>query len=466
MQGKKTILITVIRGIIARNLLQNDFFHILREKYNIVILTPAAEDRRFVKEFGHPNVKFIYFNATPHSKVDAVFVGLHKYLVYSKYIGFKLRYGIRGLTRPEDLSIIRYYIFTAIFKPLSKIKLLREVIKWFDYHFVQQKEVRDFRDLLQKEKPDLVISTSIMSDIESALLKAARKEGIKTIGMPKSWDNPSRAAWRARADELVVWSEFMVGQVEKYQNYTREQTYIIGIPQFDFYTDKKQIWSRDKFCREFHLDPQKAIIFYTSGGKAMPEDAELAAMVYNLIQSGEIGKACQLLIRPHYSYAGDEKKFEPLLGESDVSIDLSHNPSDSFRDHGDYSWGHRERFMNCLYHAAVVVNVSSTITLDAVALDKPVVNPTFDGYPKEHPEIHPLQLFYESDHYQGIIQTGATKLAHSEKELREHIIRYIHNPKSERAERALLRRRFCYQIDGNSGKRFADVVYHTLDTVS
>jgi hypothetical protein len=459
---KKTLLLTVIRGMIARNLLQNEFFHIVRERYNIIILTPAAKDERFINEFQHPNVRFIYFDAQPHSKIDTIFVGLHKYLVYSKYIGFKLRYGIRGLTDPKDLSLMRYYAVTAIFKPLSKIKILREWVKWIDYHFVQRKEVARFRQLLRKEKPDVVISTSIMSDIESALIKAARKERICTIGMPKSWDNPSRAAWRARVDELIVWSQFMKEQAQKYQNYSADCIHIIGIPQFDFYTDSKRLWSRERFCHEFNLDPQKPIIFYTSGGKAMPEDAEIAHMAYELIQSGEIGRECQLLVRPHYSYAGDEKKFASLIGKKDVSIDHSHNPSDTFRDHGDYSWEHRERFMNCLYHAALVVNVASTITLDAVAFDKPIVNPTFDGYPKAQANVHPLRLFYESDHYRGIIKTGATKLANSEKELRAHIVRYIHHPEYESQERARLRERFCYRVDGKSGQRLAEVVARVL----
>ena len=50
---KKTIIITIMRGMMARNLLKNDFYEILREKFNIVILTPAANDERFVKELNY-----------------------------------------------------------------------------------------------------------------------------------------------------------------------------------------------------------------------------------------------------------------------------------------------------------------------------------------------------------------------------------------------------------------------------
>ena len=212
---KPTILLTIIRSMTARNLLQNDFYRILRERFRIVILTPAASDPRFVEEFGHPNVRFEYFDEKSHSPADVFFLGLHKYLIYSKYIALKLRYGIRALTRPEDLSLSRYYALSALFIPLSKVRFLRELVRFIDYQFFQRAEVEEFMRLIDRERPSLVISTSISSNIESALIKAARKRGVPAVGMPKSWDNASRAGWRTKADILVVRNEFRIEQPQR-----------------------------------------------------------------------------------------------------------------------------------------------------------------------------------------------------------------------------------------------------------
>ncbi|MDP7368593.1 MAG: CDP-glycerol glycerophosphotransferase family protein [Candidatus Pacebacteria bacterium] len=454
---KKTIIITIIRGMTARNLLRNAFFEILREKFNLIILTPAANDERFVKEFGHPNVKFAYFKERGHSPADKIFVGLNKYLVYNKYIGLKLKYGIRGLSKPEDLSIFRYWLYTIIFKPLSKIRILRDFVKWLDYLFVQRKEVKEFKELIKKENPVLVISTSIMSDIETAVIKAAKKMKVKVIGMPKSWDNPSRAGFRAKADILVVWSDFMAEQSERFQNYKRKDIKVIGIPQFDYYTDKSRIWSKEKFCNEFGLDVNKKIILFTSEGKVIPEDKEIASIIYDFIKNNELVNDCQLLIRPHFAYKDEEKKFTHLLGKSNVSIDLSNNPSSCFRDHADYSWNHMERFLNSLYHADVVVNVASTIALDGISIDRPIIHFAYDVY-ENMAKTHSLKLCYASDYNLEIVKTGATKLAKSREEFRNLINRYLEHPEFESKQRQELRDKFCYKIDGNSGKRFADIV--------
>lgn len=461
---KKTIIITIIRGMMARNLLKNDFYKILREKFNIVILTPAANDERFVEEFGHPNVKFVYFEERGHSLADKIFVGLNKYLIYNKYIGLKLKYGIRGLSKSEDLSMFRYWFYTVIFKPLSKIRILRDFVKWLDYLFVQRKEVKEFKKLIKKEKPILVVSTSIMSDIETAVIKAAKKMKVRVVGMPKSWDNPSRAGFRAKADTLVVWSEFMAEQSEKFQNYKREDIRIIGIPQFDYYADKSRIWSKEKFCNEFGLDIDKPIILFTSEGKAVPEDKEIASIIYNFIKNNELSKECQLLIRPHFFYKDEEKKFTHLLYKENVVVDLSNEPSAGFRDHADYSWYHLERFVNSLYHANVIVNVASTIALDGIALDRPVIHFAYDVYGYME-KSHSLKLCYASDYNLEIVNSHATKLAKSREEFRNLINRYLENPEFESKERQELRDRFCYKIDGNSGRRFADVILKEVETI-
>lgn len=464
MNTRKTIIITIIRGMMARNLLKNDFYKILREKFNIVILTPAANDERFVEEFAHPNVKFVYFEERGHSLPDKIFVGLNKYLIYNKYIGLKLKHGIRGLSRPEDLSIFRYWLFKIIFKPLSKVRFLRDFVKLLDYLFVQRKDVKEFKELIKKENPSLVVSTSIMSDIETAVIKAAKKMKVRVVGMPKSWDNPSRAGFRAKVDTLVVWSDFMAEQSEKFQNYKRKDIRVIGIPQFDYYTDKSRIWSKKKFCNEFGLDINKPIILFTSEGKAIPEDKEIATIIHDFIDKNELKKDCQLLIRPHFFYKDEEKKFTHLLGKKNVVVDLSNNPSAGFRDHADYSWYHLERFMNSLYYADVVVNVASTIALDAIALDKPVIHFAYDVY-KEMEKSHSLKLCYASDYNLEIVNSRATKLAESKEDFKNLLNRYLENPELEGVERQGLRDRFCYKIDGNSGKRFTDVIIKEIETV-
>ena len=57
-----TIFITISRGSLARNLLQNEFYGLIKDNFDrVVLLTPCHEDKRFVDEFKAKNVEIIVF---------------------------------------------------------------------------------------------------------------------------------------------------------------------------------------------------------------------------------------------------------------------------------------------------------------------------------------------------------------------------------------------------------------------
>ena len=58
LNSKKTFFMTISVGMIARNLLHNDFYKLLKEKYRIVMFTPLYNDTEFIKEFGGDGVEF------------------------------------------------------------------------------------------------------------------------------------------------------------------------------------------------------------------------------------------------------------------------------------------------------------------------------------------------------------------------------------------------------------------------
>lgn len=452
----KTILLTIPRGVVARNLLENDFYRQLRQRYHIVILTPAATDPDFLDRFNHPHATFLEFKEISHTRVDAWFVGLQKYLTYNRFTGLKKRYGIRGVSQPSDASRTRYHLYAMIFWPLSRLVFLRDLVRWFDYRWGQRKVVTACRKIITQYQPALIISTSLLSNIETALVKAGRQSGVPVIGMPKSWDNLSKAAARVKPDILVVWSQFMAEQAVKWQNMPPERIKIIGIPQFDLYADKRRLWPRDRFLKEFGLDPNKKTILYASGGKGIPEDRELVQIVYEEMRQ-ITNRPVQLLIRPHYKYIRDADKFTKLSTWPDVRIDQRDSNSVSFRDQGDYSVTGSERLMNMIYHSNVIINTASTINLDAAAFDKPIINLALREVIGDAPVGASYLMFYESDYVKELMAVGASFLVGSREELRVALDRQLSRPDGQRAERSKLIQEFCYRVDGQAGRRLADL---------
>jgi hypothetical protein len=105
-------------------------------------------------------------------------------------------------------------LLKAIFKPLSKIKILRKILRKIDYAFLQRGTVDKYRLLIQKYKPQVILAANIIDDTEAAFLKAAHQEKVPSVGMVKSWDNFSKKYFSARVDKLAVWNQFMRRQAQ------------------------------------------------------------------------------------------------------------------------------------------------------------------------------------------------------------------------------------------------------------
>lgn len=457
----KKIFLTISRGSLARNLLQNDFYKILCNNYKVVLLTSAAEDTRFQQEFAHPNVSFVLMTEVDHTMLDRFFFFFHKNLIYNPTVNQKNRWGAIGNPKSMHPTYFGYLIKKICFVPLSKLKWLRDGMRFLDLVFTQRAEVKKFQTLLLEEKPDLVISTNISADTEAALLKAAKKQGIKTLGMPKSWDNLTKNGFRAKADRLAVWSEFVKHQAVEFQNYKADQIVITGIPQFDYYVDTSRLWSREQFCQKYGFDPHKRIIFFGSEGKLFPVDADHAQIMYQFINTNKVAKPSQLLIRPHYGYKNDEKKFSDLVGKPNAVVDLFHQASNNFRDEWDYSQEFMDGFLNSLYHSDIIINTCSTLTLDAMSFEKPVISIKFDGYDKK-PYRESLARWYETYYYNAVVSTGAVSVVESSEQLQTAINLYLTNPQAHQKERKFLRENFCYRIDGQSGQRISKIVEEML----
>lgn len=454
----KTIVITISRGAIAYNLLHNDFYRLLREKYKLVILTSAFKDERFLKEFSHKNVTFRDFGESNLTLLERAVFFLHKHLIYNSTVNQKSRWGIIGDPKSKKPWLLGHWLRRAVFIPLSGLVWLRYLVRWFDEKFLQRAEVLSYKKFLTEISADLVISTFVSGNSEAALIKAAKKSAIPVLGFPKSWDNLSKHGFRSKPDKLIVWNQFMKDQAIQFHNYRPSDVEIIGVPQYDSYTDKSLLLSRQDFCDIYDLDPAKKIILFGSEGKLFPTDTNIATILADYIANAE----AQLLVRPHYGYREDEKKFSGLINLPGVKVDLLNNPSTSLRDAWDYSLPFAIRFINCLHHADVLINTASTLAIDAVVFDTPVICIGFDGE-VELPYRQSVLRWYETFYYRNVLKYNAVSLVKSRSELISTTENYLVNSEYKSEERQKMREDLTYKLDGQAGVRFASIVEDTLN---
>lgn len=310
-----------------------------------------------------------------------------------------------------------------------------------------------------EHNPDVVFSTSVAAKFDIEVMKEAHKRGIKTVSMPRVWDNITTKFYRFVPDKLLVQNKLMKRGAYKYQNINPEKVSVCGFPQFDWYRRKDILQSREDFFRSINLDPGRKLIVYGSSTVWSPDDISnnTGKLMIDMVQSKErLITPSSLLIRAHFSNAHRDalKHFKNM---QHVRVDSNFSITDFFLEKCDPNTKEIIQFVNTLYHADVVVVTCSTLALDAICLDTPVVNLAFmSAYDKFGKDVS--YIMYNHDHYQPIMKIKATDLAYSEEELVEQINNCLLHPEHKREERKKVLDILCYKVDGKSSERIANEV--------
>ncbi len=451
-----TVFVTISRGAIARNILQTAFLdRLVAAGADVVLITPAAADPEFRAAFARPGVSFEPLLPHRWTRRDYFFSGLHKGLVYNETRELVDRYGIYGIELYEKRpNHFKYLWKKAFFVPASRSHLLKRAVRWLDNLLVKPKEYAELFDL---RKPAVVFSTNPFEDADTDVLKTARAKGVPTVILPKSWDNLSKMNMRVRPDLLLLWGSTLVPDARRFHDMNEKNIRIVGVPQYDIYDEPGMVVSREEFFHTIGADPMRPLIVFGSEGKISPDDGDTAAILYGMLQALPVAGRPQLFLRPYYALEGEEKKFAALAGKDGVVIDTFFTPRLQFRDRWDWSREHARHYANLMAHMSVMVCSASTLTLDAVYRDKPVINIAFDGK-RELPYGESVRRWYDSTHFKAILAYNGTSVVWNPAELQTATISALSDPSRQSSGRAALRAAYCPKIPGGSGKAIADAV--------
>ena len=88
------------------------------------------------------------------------------------------------------------------------------------------------------------------------------------------------------------------------------------------------------------------------------------------------------------------------------------------------------RLSNLLAGCTVCINFGSTVSIDALMVDKPVIVAAFDGY-ETLPWYKSGRRQMDYIHYYKLIQLGGVKVSYSFEEFTEHLHHYINDPNAD-----------------------------------
>lgn len=440
----------------ARNILRNDFFKLLAGDKNtrtVLFFAQTQGKAHFPeylkKEFEREN---IIVEPVPNKKsgpLEKAFQRFVKSVIFSPTSRLFARY---GTTIPSSLSAQNALsrLFWLLLYPFFRTRTSRRLIWWMESLFRDQ----EYSEYFEEYQPSLVLSTNILSDFDLAFLKAARRRGVKTARLPKSWDTLDKMLYRFEPDVMFVQNDWMRHEAAEYQKFKKEKIRVIGFPQFDIYTDLSALESRESYCRRKGLDSKLPILFIGSEGEWSEGDEKIYEKLIEARDQGKLPE-CNILIRPHYS-AAHKNRYEHLRTKPRVFVDDGYRKSDFFVDRWDPSEEDMRDFANTLHHCDLSLNFASTLSLDAVCFNKPIINISF-GVRFMKDEKNNLRdmthLIYQTNYYRAVLATRATTLVRNFEELVSAIKMYLQNPRLKYAERNFLKETMCFKVDGKSGER-------------
>ena len=451
----KTIFITISRGGIIRNIFRTGVVaKLLEADVRVVVLTPYHDQSEVFEDFKHPNLIIEPLFWKQQERWRGFLTELLKGAVFNSTVHARYRYSIGTPQKPKR---ILYPFRMALFAPLRIIPGAKRIIR-FLYASVNPLRAHDY--LFLKYKPDLVFNTA--SSADCGVLRSAKRFGVWSVDMPKSWDNPSQALFKTKANHLFVWSSFMKEQAIRLQGYREHEVSMTGIPQFDFYTQKDMLFSRKEFCEKHGFDSKKKIILYGSAGGFFCEEAKYVALLKKYIDSGMFADA-QILVRPHLGYKGDAERFSSVEGMPGIVVDKSDRQNYLLRDNYDTSKGHIYNLFNSLYHADVCINAASTLSLDAMACGTPVININFD-IEKAGATGDSIRRLYGDDYLKELMAMESTWLVNSEDEFLHSLKNVLEKDGRKDTQKTI--DRFIYKLDGKSAERIAEALLEILSTKS
>ncbi len=358
---------------------------------------------------------------------------------------------LRGFKRLAfDLRELDARLFAARSSPARRLDREGELLVR-DYP-----HAADYARRLREHGADLVVSTLPHAHEEAPPAIVARHLEIPVGAWINSWDNlTSKPAYFTAYDHYFVWSERIRSELLRYYPEAAPATVdVTGVPHFDWYQRNCMRTSREELCAAYGFDPRRPLVLY---GTATPHLAPAEHLVVRRLAS-DLARAealgyPQLLVRLHPGDAGG--RFRGWSPGPAVALQI---PGERGQGRlGGYcpTPEDNRELVSSIHHADVVVNLASTLTLDAATCGRPVVNIAFDLSPERSFQETIEQYYAQYDHYRTVVESGAVRLARSPEELLAHVTTYLQDPGLEREERRRVVDLWCGPTDGGSGRRLA-----------
>lgn len=482
MKGK-TIFIYVNQGFTVRYLLRSSVLSSIRNKISkVVVLSHNGNEEIFRKKFESQGViveqiRYEEYEAFINSKkLLRLLIQFRSFILNGKSntqtVDDFRRIFIheRGWNIDNGfLAYIKGMIWTSVSYLFKKYQVLRKFLIKLEGKYYT---VSAHNDLFYKYSPDLVVVSALCGfKYNEQVARESNQHGVPVCSVILSWDNTSGMGMPGyNPDYVVAWTNNMKQELFELNDIDKNKIYVGGVAHFDHYYDENAALTRESLYNKLNLDLDKKIIFYaTKSPKRFPWGPSLVEDIAISIENGLIDQNTQILVRIHpLHYRTDNGKFifQNILDEYNrieknySSVKL--NKPKMLSKQIDFNMDDSEEALvhSILKHSAVMLNMFSTMAIEAAILDLPIINVCIQdrcradiGKSKQD-----IMVDYRQTHNQRIIQTGGVKTVFTNQELTESINQYLHDSSLDRGKRLEIVNNESGPFRGNSGEMIGNYI--------
>jgi hypothetical protein len=293
---------------------------------------------------------------------------------------------------------------------------------------------------------------------ETSLTWWARQHGISVVHMVGNYDHLASKGYRGvPVDRLVVWGPVMRDDAVRLHGVPSNRVQAIGPVRYDAVM-RDPAEDRSTFLRRLGLDPAKRTILFAGSGGEYHYFEMLQAFEDLRTQSGDY----QLILRTYPDKVLMASPYTlPLIQYARsvpgvyVSVGDPHAKDPGVE--GELPQIEQNELWHALRHCDVVVNLYSTIALEACLFDKPAIYMAY--FPmrayawRKPPEYVDYGVYL---HNRRLIAYGATPVARDRTTLLRLIQEAVANPDRHKRERAHAVQQELGQLDGRVTERLAN----------
>lgn len=341
--------------------------------------------------------------------------------------------------------------------------------KWVQrYNRIQQKTfhshkiTKKYKQLLQEHNISMLFFTHQRPSYIAPLIYAAQQLKIKTTAFIFSWDNlASKGRMAGDFDYYLVWSDLMKQELlHFYKAINETQVAVVGTPQFEPYVLSRYGMSKEAFTNRFQLDENLPTVLFSCGDVSTSKNDPLyISSIASAIQNNQLTQKVNFLVRT--SPAEEPARFAALV-EKYPFIRWNYPAWSQTRSNHLESWSQRipsvadvTDLKAVLMYTDVSINMLSTMSLDNMLFDKPVINVVFGNAENG---LYNDQRFLKYAHIEKVVQSDAVAIVKDENALLLAINKCLGTPKYKLNEqKALLAMQIGMPLEGTS-KRIATII--------